>query len=30
MDVVDSINKQPVGEGEWPMQNVKMEVEIIE
>ena len=30
MDVVDSINKQPVGEGEWPMQNVKMEVEIID
>ncbi|MFO8148640.1 MAG: peptidylprolyl isomerase [Bacteroidota bacterium] len=30
MDVVDSINKQPVGEGEWPMQNVKIEVEIID
>lgn len=30
MDVVDEINKIPVGEGEWPMQNVKMEVEIIE
>lgn len=30
MDVVDSINIQPVGEGEWPMQNVKMEVEIID
>ncbi|MFO7719403.1 MAG: peptidylprolyl isomerase [Gillisia sp.] len=30
MEVVDSINKQPVSQGEWPMQNVRMEVEIIE
>ncbi len=30
MDVVDEINKIPVGEGEWPMQNVKIEVKIIE
>ena len=30
MDVVDIINKQPVGQGEWPLQNVQMEIEIIE
>lgn len=29
MDVVDNINKQEVGEGEWPMLNIPMKVEII-
>lgn len=30
MDVVDSIAKQEVGEGEWPMLNIQMKVEIME
>jgi len=30
MDVVDTIANQPVGEGEWPLLNIRMKVEIIE
>ena len=30
MDVVDVIANQEVGEGEWPMLNIRMKVEIIE
>ncbi len=30
MDVVDEINKQEVGEGEWPLLNIPIQVEIIE
>jgi cyclophilin family peptidyl-prolyl cis-trans isomerase len=30
MDVVDKINSQPTDIGEWPMQNIPMQVEIIE
>lgn len=30
MDVVDSIAKQEVGEGEWPLLNIRMKIEIIE
>ena len=31
MDVVDKINKQPVGKGDWPSQNVYIEkVEVLE
>lgn len=30
MDVVDEINKQEVGEGEWPYINIPMEVEIMD
>lgn len=30
MDVVDEINKQEVGEGEWPLLNIPIKVEIIE
>lgn len=30
MDVVDKINEQPVGEGEWPITNVHLDVEILE
>ena len=31
MDVVDKINNQPVGEGDWPMQNIYIEkAEVVE
>jgi len=30
MDVVDEIAKQPIGEGEWPLINIPITVEIIE
>jgi peptidyl-prolyl cis-trans isomerase A (cyclophilin A) len=30
MDVVDTIAQQPVGEGEWPMINIHMTVEILD
>lgn len=30
MDVVDKINSQPTDVGEWPMQNIAMQVKIIE
>lgn len=30
MDVVDTIAKQAVGEGEWPLLNIRMKVEILE
>ena len=30
MNVVDEINKQPIDEGEYPIQNIKMQVEIVE
>ncbi|HET8753927.1 MAG TPA: peptidylprolyl isomerase [Salinimicrobium sp.] len=29
MDVVDEINKVPIGEGEWPLQNIYMDIEIL-
>ncbi len=30
MEVVDKINAQPTDEGEWPVSNIRMQVEIIE
>ncbi|MCF4101835.1 peptidylprolyl isomerase [Gillisia sp. M10.2A] len=30
MDVVDTIAKQPVGEGEWPLINIQLKIEILE
>ncbi|MGB8704959.1 MAG: peptidylprolyl isomerase, partial [Gillisia sp.] len=30
MDVVDTINKQPVDASEWPVKNIRMEVEVVE
>lgn len=30
MDVVDEINRQPVGEGEWPHLNIPIDVEILD
>lgn len=30
MDVVDEISKQPIGEGEWPLINIPITVEILE
>lgn len=30
MEVVDEINKVPTGEGEWPLQNIYLNVDIIE
>lgn len=30
MDVVDKIAQQEIGEGEWPLQNIPMDVEIID
>ena len=30
MDVVDKINQQPTDDGEWPMKNIPMKVEVIE
>ena len=29
MDVVDKIAEQPIGEGEWPLLNIPINVEII-
>ena len=30
MDVVDTIAKQPIGEGEWPLINIPMKIEILD
>ncbi len=30
MDVVDTINNQPVDESEWPLKNIRMDVEVVE
>ncbi|XLS27756.1 peptidylprolyl isomerase [Flavobacteriaceae bacterium M23B6Z8] len=30
MDVVDKINAQPTDDGEWPVQNIKMQVEVVD